>query len=153
MKKADRQARALRLFVQLTRAAEQVAGEVQPLLTDAALTAGQLGVLKALSEDGPLSLRQLGDNLYRSGPNMTTVVDNLERDGLVRRTRSEVDRRVVLVSSTKEGQRRFERAYPSYARSITAIVAGLSSDEQERLTRLCKKLRDGGVERALGPAA
>src|SRR4051794_6288214 len=96
------EAQARQAFVELTRAAECIAAELQPALGEAGLTAGQLGVLEALASEGPMSLRALGARLFRSGPTMTIVVDNLERGGLVRRMRSLEDRRVVLVESTAE---------------------------------------------------
>lgn len=133
--------RALNVFIQLTRAAERIANELQPTLTAERLTAGQLGVLQAIEERGPTSLRELGQRLFRSGPNMTIVVDNLERAGLVRRVRSATDRRVVLVEGTAEGMRRLRRAYPAYLRTIRRFLAALPAGEQVQLAALCDKLR------------
>lgn len=138
---APRGQRAIEVFIQLTRAAERIAAELAPTLTAEKLTAGQLGVLRAISEHGPMSLRALGQRLFRSGPNMTIVVDNLERAGLVRRVRSEADRRVVLVEGTREGARRLSRANPAYVRGIVRFMSALSSTEQAQLATLCEKLR------------
>jgi len=139
---APRGDRALNAFIQLTRAAERIAGELQPALAAERLTAGQLGVLQSIAEQGPTSLRELRQRLFRSGPNMTIVVDNLERAGLVRRVRSSSDRRVVLVEGTAEGMRRLRRAYPAYVRGIRRFMAALSPAEQARLAHLCGKLRE-----------
>lgn len=133
--------RALSAFIQLARAAESVAAEIQPALAESQLTAGQLGVLDALLHGGSMSLRELGQRVFRSAPNMTTVIDNLERARLVRRARSEEDRRVVVVSMTSEGKQRIGQAFPPYARSITEYMSGITQDEQDELTRLCMKLR------------
>ena len=54
-------------------------------LSDHNLTISQFGVLEALYHLGPLSQRQLADKILRSSGNLTMVIDNLERDGLVRR--------------------------------------------------------------------
>jgi len=124
-------------------AAERIAGALQPALAAERLTAGQLGVLQAIAERGPTSLRELGQRLFRSGPNMTIVVDNLERAGLVRRVRSDADRRVVLVEGTKEGVRRLRRAHPAYLLKIRRFLDVLAPAEQAELARLCAKLRAG----------
>jgi len=129
------------VYIQLSRAAEAIAATLQPALAAEGLTAGQLGVLEAIVTQGPMSLRSLGERLFRSPPNMTIVVDNLERDGLARRVRSDTDRRVVLVEITSEGQRRFRRAYPLYGRLITEFIGVLSAGEQARLSALCGRLR------------
>ena len=146
-RRTSEEADALDVFIQLTRAAERVMAELQPALGAERLTAGQLGVLEAIASDGPLSLRELGGRLFRSAPNMTIVVDNLESDGLVRRVRSDTDRRVVLVESTVEGRRRFRRAYPPYQRVIATFMATLAPSERTRLVRLCRKLREQPSER------
>jgi MarR family transcriptional regulator, 2-MHQ and catechol-resistance regulon repressor len=132
---------ALEVFIQLTRASEAIAAELQPALAQDGLTAGQLGVLEAITARGPMSLRELGHRLFRSAPNMTIVVDNLERAGLVRRSRSAEDRRVVLVETTVEGRSRFRRAYPHYRRVIARFVTALALPEQAQLASLCERLR------------
>jgi len=145
------QARALALFVQLARAADAVTAEVQPALVRVELTHGQLGVLELLAGEGPMNLRQIALRLFRSAPNMTIVVDNLERAGLVRRTRDREDRRIVLVTITPDGRERFEDAFPWFAERLAALVGRLSTAEQLRLTRLCAKLRDKSRDVTVAP--
>ncbi len=142
-----REGRALALYEQLTRASDRIGAELQPALGGAGLTSGQLWVLHTIVEDGPTSLRELGARLFRSGPNMTIVVDNLERAALVRRRRSAADRRVVLVESTDEGRRRLHLAFPTYASVITRFMEALSAGEQTQLAALCEKLRAEPVAR------
>jgi|SRR5262245_18318913 len=135
-----RERRALDSFIKLNRAVDSLAARLQPGLAQAGLTSGQLAVLEALLHRGPMSQRELGQKLLRSSPNMTTVIDNLERTGLLRRRRGGKDRRVALVSLTSAGRRRIERAFPAHARRIADLLAALSADEQDELGRLCKKL-------------
>jgi MarR family 2-MHQ and catechol resistance regulon transcriptional repressor len=153
-RRADKRAESmLPVFIQLTRAAEAIAAALQPALTAEGLTVGQLGVLEAVVQRGPLSLRALGQCLFRSPPNMTIVVDNLERAGLARRVRSDADRRIVLVESTAEGLRRFRIAFPAYTRLIARFIGVLSSQEQARLVTLCERLRvRDGEAREVAPS-
>jgi MarR family transcriptional regulator, 2-MHQ and catechol-resistance regulon repressor len=132
--------RALDAYIKLTRAAASVDARLAPGLAEAGLTPTQLGVLEALLHLGPLGQRTLGAKLLSSGGNITTVVDNLERRGLVRRERRDDDRRHVTVHLTTEGRRLIARVFPSHVREIVAAFSALTAAEQEALGRLAKKL-------------
>jgi MarR family 2-MHQ and catechol resistance regulon transcriptional repressor len=106
----------------------------------AGLTHGQFGVLEALIHLGPMSQRELGAKLLRSGSNVTMVLDNLERRGLVRRTRRKDDRRAIEVTLTADGRRLINDLFPKHARRITRLFGVLSSRDQQRLGTLCKTL-------------
>ena len=132
--------RALDAYIKLTRAASSLEARLAARLADAGLTATQLGVLEALLHLGPLGQRALGAKLLSSGGNITTVVDNLERRGLVRRERRDDDRRHVTVHLTSEGRRLIARVFPGHVREIVAALSALTNAEQEALGRLAKKL-------------
>ncbi|MCB9787952.1 MAG: MarR family transcriptional regulator [Deltaproteobacteria bacterium] len=132
--------RALDAYIKLMRAANTVNRAIKGGVAEAGLTTTQLGVLEALYHLGPMCQRALGEKLLVSGGNVTTVVDNLERDGMVRRERSEVDRRYVTVHLTDAGRERIGTFFPHHAEQIRQAMAALSPDEQDALQRLCKKL-------------
>src|SRR5258705_13348158 len=87
------------------RAADSVTARLDPLMRAADLTVGQFGTLEALLHLGPLCQRDLGRKLLRSGGNITVVVGNLARRGLVRRERRADDRRFITVTLTDKGRR------------------------------------------------
>jgi MarR family 2-MHQ and catechol resistance regulon transcriptional repressor len=132
--------RALDAYIKLTRAVSSLGARLGPGLAAAGLTPTQLGVLEALLHLGPLGQRVLGDKLLMSGGNITTVVDNLERRGLVRRERSSDDRRNVTVHLTAEGRQLISKAFPGHVRAIVEAFSALTAAEQETLGRLAKKL-------------
>ncbi len=132
--------RALNAYIKLTRATSSVGARLVRRLADHGLTATQLGVLEALLHLGPLGQRGLGEKLLMSGANITTVVDNLERRGLVRRERSEDDRRNVTVHLTTGGRRLITKVFPGHAASIAEAFSVLTAAEQDELARLAKKL-------------
>ncbi len=138
--------RVLNAFIKLTRATKSVQARAERQLHAAGLTESQFGVLEALLHLGPLCGKSLGEKLLSSGPNVTTVVDNLERRGLVRRVRDSADRRFVTVHLTDEGRALVERVLPAHVEALVASFAGLSPAEQEELDALCKKL---GIHAAL----
>ena len=131
---------ALRAYVKLLRAGKAVLARVEPRLAAAGLTPTQLGVLEAILHKGPLTQRELGRKVLTSAGNMTDVVDKLEGRGLVRRTRSPRDRRIVSVTLTQPGRALIEALFPLHARDIAAAMAGLSGEEQQALGSLLRKL-------------
>ena len=132
--------RALRAYVKLLRATESITGRLNARLVENGLTWSQFGALEALLHLGPLCQRDLGEKLLKSTGNITMVVDNLEKRGLVRRERSTEDRRYITVHLTDAGREIIERVFPEHARALTAEMNVLTAEEQEELARLCRKL-------------
>jgi len=136
----ERIGEALRAYVKLLRAGKAVLARVEPRLAAAGLTPTQLGVLEAILHKGPLTQRELGRKVLTSAGNMTDVVDKLEARGLVCRTRSPHDRRIVSVTLTPAGQALIESLFPRHARDIAAAMGGLSCEELQLLGALLRKL-------------
>jgi len=132
--------RALNAFIKLMRATDSVSAELTRQIGEAGLTMGQFGVLESLLHLGPMCLGDLGTKLLRSGSNLTTVVGNLEKQGLVRRTPRATDRRVVDVDLTPKGRRMIAGLFPAHARRITRIFSTLSATQQRQLGDLCRTL-------------
>lgn len=104
------------------------------------LTPGQYALAALLAAEGPLPLKQAAVKLGVAPGNVTVVVDNLARDGLVEKRRDAGDRRITHACLTPEGQARLAALAPAYAEALAALASGLTLDEQEILTRLLKKL-------------
>jgi MarR family 2-MHQ and catechol resistance regulon transcriptional repressor len=132
--------RALDVYIKLMRAAHAVSGRIHAHLKEDGLTTGQFAVLEALAHLGPLSQRDLCAKLLTSGGNLTLVVKNLERRGLVRRSRPAHNRRLMMVELTPAGRRLVDAVFPRHARAVVADFAVLPADEQEMLARLLRKL-------------
>ena len=139
-KGSARETRALDTFIKLTRAMETLGLRLQRHLASLEITPPQLAVLEALLHRGPMSQGELGRKLLRSNPNMTALLDTLERHGWIQRARSPEDRRVVVVSLSPPGRRIIEKVFPAHAAHLTALLGVLSAEEQEALGALCKKL-------------
>lgn len=132
--------RALNAFIKLLRAAHWLSRSADRTREAVGLTEAQFGVLEALLHVGPSAQTTLADKLLTSTSNLTVVLDNLERDGLITRQRSLEDRRQRLVRLSKEGRKLIERIFPSHVTRITEAMSVLSPEEQEELGRLCRKL-------------
>ena len=146
-KGSQRDVVALDAFVKLVRAADTVTGRLYgPMQSEHGITESQLGVLEALYHLGPMAQTQLCGKILKSGSNLTTVVDNLERRGWVRRERDSADRRVQVVHLTAAGKRTIEHAFPDHVARIAELLCTLTRDEQKQLGRLCRKLGLGCAE-------
>jgi len=132
--------RALDAYIKLMRAAESVAGSRGPMLAEEGLTLTQFGVLEALYHLGPLPHCELGRKLLKSGGNITVVVDNLEKRGLVSRKRHDEDRRLVTVHLTSAGRRLIAGVFPLHVEAIVQDMGALTASEQETLSRLCRRV-------------
>lgn len=133
---------ALDAYIKLMRAAESVTTRAH-LVLPAGVTITQFAALEALLHRGPLFQSELAGKLLKSTGNLTLVVDNLERDGLVSRERDETDRRFIRVALTTKGRKFISTLFPKVAASLTREFAALSAAEQATLAQLCRKLGRG----------
>jgi len=141
MKPADKPTyRALNTYTKLMRSAETVTSRVSRAMLAADLTISQFGVLEALHHKGPLCQRDIAAKILKSTGNITMVIDNLEKRGLVRRERDSQDRRYLTVFLTDAGTTLIAKVFAGVEASIVKEMAALSKEEQELLGNLCKKL-------------
>jgi len=138
--------RVLDTFIKLTRCTNSLFARLAERNTIGDLTYSQFAVLEALYHLGPLTQSEVSQKVLKSGSNMTTVIDNLERDGLVRRERDTNDRRVIHVHLTEAGSSRIEAVFPEHVAALVEEFSALSASEQEMLGRLCKKLGTGNLQ-------
>ncbi|MBP6737258.1 MAG: MarR family transcriptional regulator [Rhodobacteraceae bacterium] len=134
--------RRLKMWIRLlgvTRAAE---GELREFLrVKHETTLPRFDVLAALwrRRDG-VTMSELSRMLLVSNGNATAVVDRLEKDGLVRRTPSEADRRTVFVALTAEGLAQFEGLAAEHEAEVDRLFAGLSETDLDTLTDILKRM-------------
>ncbi len=134
------EADAIHAYLRLTLAAEHAQEHIQRMLRPYGLTPGQIAVLQLLYREGPLQHGQIGPAVSRSSGNVTTVVDNLVRRGLVTRERSNQDRRVVHVNLTELGRETTSKILPGYSGEVQEIMRGLDRDQLSALSMLCDQL-------------
>jgi MarR family transcriptional regulator, organic hydroperoxide resistance regulator len=94
-----------RLFVALLETADDLGQEAEQLIKSGGLTAAQHNVLRILRGARPLGLacRSIGDRMISHDPDMTRLLDRLEKRGLITRKRQNDDRRVVKTHITPQG--------------------------------------------------
>ncbi|HET9982732.1 MAG TPA: MarR family transcriptional regulator [Longimicrobiales bacterium] len=93
------------VFLALQRLASELSQGVAELLKPSGLSAAQYNVLRILrgAGDAGLACGEIAGRLIARDPDMTRLLDRLERQGLVARGRSAEDRRVVMARITDQG--------------------------------------------------
>ena len=135
--------RILDTFIKLTRCTNSLLARLAERNSIGELTYSQFAVLEALYHIGPMSAGEVSQKILKSGGNLTLVIDNLERDGLVRRERDGKDRRVIHVHLTEAGKRKVEAVLPGHVAALVDEFKVLSAGEQKTLGELCRKLGRG----------
>lgn len=135
--------RTLDTFIKLTRCTNSLLARLAARQTVGDLTYSQFAVLESLYHLGHMTQGEVSAKVLKSSSNMTTVIDNLERDGLVRRERNANDRRVIHVHLTEAGKGKVEAVLPGHVAALVEEFKVLSASEQETLGELCKKLGRG----------
>lgn len=135
-----RERRALDAFIKIRRATNTLQARLAPSYARHGLTESQFATLEVLYYLGPLCQRDIARKILKSGGNLTMVIDNLEKSGLVRRRTSKEDRREKVVELTTKGQGLITEIFPQHAHDIADLFSSLSAREQDELARLCRKL-------------
>ncbi len=94
-----------RIFLALLKAADALGQEAEQLTRTAQLTGTQYNVLRILRGAGPagLACRGIGDRMITHDPDITRLLDRMEKRGLITRERQKDDRRVVKTRITPRG--------------------------------------------------
>lgn len=87
-----------------------------------------------------VTMSELSRMLLVSNGNATTVVDRLERDGAVRRSPSEDDRRTVFVALTPAGLVQFEGLAAAHEAEVSRVFAAVSEGDLDVLTDILKRM-------------
>jgi MarR family 2-MHQ and catechol resistance regulon transcriptional repressor len=132
--------RSLNTYTKLMRAAESVTSRVHRVLAAPKLTISQFGVLEALHHKGPLCQKDIAAKILKSTGNITLVIDNLEKLGLVKRVRGSEDRRYLTIHLTETGTALIAKVFTDVEAAIVAEFVALTEEEQKILGNLCKKL-------------
>ena len=106
------------------------------------LTLSQVATMRLLQEarSGTLSMGQIARELGVSLPTTSSLIDRLNREGLVARVVNDRDRRVVLVRLTREGTSVIQRMLRLLTDLLTRLLADLSEAEQESLAQAVERV-------------
>lgn len=118
------------------------------LTLDARLEAVELSAAKlwaliwTVQADAPPSLTQLAECMRSAKSNITTLIDRLEKDGLVRRVHDTGDRRSIQVEITPLGRERYAAGMAVFEQVNAELRALLDGDDLTELERLLRTINE-----------
>lgn len=132
----DADLEALRASFDLIRAATRLTQQLESeVLREAGFSMAGFRAMFCVWATGELEPRDIAHLSGLSRAAVSSVLNTLERDGLVERFRESTDRRLVTVRLTDEGTRRLEAAYAHQNRLEQEFFGVLSDADRARLTR------------------
>ena len=138
-------ARAEEAAANLHRTSAVLSNELAQILKRSGLSGVQFNILRILrgAGEGGLPVGEIGARLVSPVPDVTRLIERLERDGLVTRRRSAEDGRVVQVTMRARGLRVLEAIGPDVRAAQVRQFAVLSEADLAQLIDLLERLREG----------
>lgn len=130
------------ILIALRRIIRAVDLHSKKLVKETGLTAPQLVVLQTLLRTGPLKPSTLSREISLSQPTVTAILDRLEKADLIRRARSETDRRAVLTELTEHGHKAASSAPELLQAGFLGSFRKLPSWEQHMLIAALQRISD-----------
>ena len=104
------------------------------------VTVSQYDVLMVLYHNGDLKVGDIMEKTLTTPGNITVVINNLERDGLVKRIRDTEDKRAINISITDKGINIIKKIIPKHTEIINKILNGLDVKEKIILQDILDKM-------------
>jgi len=139
-KGTTREIKSLNAFINLLRATNSLEARLSKNLDKFNLTTSQFGVLEALYHLGPMSQKEIGKKILKSGGNITKVVDNLEKKSLLIREKNQKDRRFYNIKLTQNGKALIEKIFPDHVKEIVTEFEILTDSELIELRKITRYL-------------
>jgi DNA-binding MarR family transcriptional regulator len=108
------------------------------------ITTEQWGIIRHLWEEEGLSQREIGEKAGKDRPNITRMLDSLEKKRIIFRQPDPRDRRKYCIYLTKEGRQLHERLFPLVQNQRERVTQNLSPEEvdflKNTLTKICQNI-------------
>lgn len=130
----------LKLLIALARTNQEIIKRQIPFIRANGLTLTQFGVLELLYHKGSLRICEIIEKTLSTGGNMTVVINNLHKVGLIERTLDPHDKRAFLINITPKGDDLISKIFPRHLENLELILDGLDEEEKSNLILLLKGL-------------
>ena len=140
--------RALRIWLRLLTCTQLIEKRVRGGLREQFATTLPRFDLMAQLERHPegLKMNELSRLLMVTGGNITAIVDQVEKEGLVGRLEEPADRRAFRIRLTRQGDKTFAEMARAHEEWVVELLAGLPKREQDELLKLLAKVKSHAVE-------
>lgn len=133
----------LSTLITFTRAEHTIHKKELQTIKESGLTTAQFGVLEVLYNKGDLKIFEIMEKILTTSGNITVVIKNLEKDGLVKKNSDPEDKRSTIISITDKGKKIIEDILPKHIENISDIFSVLTEEEQISLKNILKKFKNG----------
>ncbi|HJY76018.1 MAG TPA: MarR family transcriptional regulator [Burkholderiales bacterium] len=142
--------RALRVWLRLLTCTQLIERRVRSRLRERfATTLPRFDLMAQLERHAEgLKMSELSRLLMVTGGNVTAIVDQLEKEGLVERLEEPADRRAFRIRLTRAGEKSFAEMARAHEEWVVELLAGMSRRDQDELLKLLAKLKQHAVEAA-----
>ncbi len=113
---------------QLSRTTRKISQLLASRFETFGITPEQYSVLQRLAEQDGVTQKELATRAEKDQTNVTRILDQLERKGLIVRKPNEGDRRSFLVHGTEKGRRLAAELAPVERKTIDGLLDGLPDD-------------------------
>ena len=140
--------RALRIWLRPLTCTQLIERQVRTRLRESFGTTLPRFDLMAQLERHPegLKMNALSRLLMVTGGNVTAIVDQLEKEGLVERLEEPADRRAFRIRLTRAGEKSFAEMARAHEEWVVELLAGMSRREQDELLKLLAKVKQHAAE-------
>ena len=125
-------------ILQLRKVQDKTMGDFIAALDSLSLQ--ELNILNVIGDHGPCIMREIAQHAAVSLSSVTVIVDKLAKEGLVKRIRSETDRRIVQGRLTIEGQKIYAVQIQHMQGVICRMLEPLTVKEREALLTIFAKI-------------
>ena len=130
------------LYLELLRTTDQLSRRLAPVLKSEDLSSNQYNVLRILrGAPQGLPCGEIGNRMITRDPDITRLLDRLEKRSLIERWRETKDRRVVQARITQEGLDLLTRLDDPVQSAHRRELGHLGSERQHQLTKLLQASR------------
>lgn len=137
----ERTDRSMQTWIQILRAFQKIRAKELKYINASGLSMNQFEVLEVLYHRGDLNIGAITKLIESTPGNVTVVVKNLIRDGLINTLPSSEDSRVRIVSITEKGKELIGGMFPQHASNLQSYFDVLSDEELIALYDLLRKLQ------------
>jgi len=132
---------SMKTWMQVFRTYNKIRAKELVYIQSFDLTMHQFQVLEVLYHRGNLNIGSITKLTMSTPGNITVVVKNLKRDGLIVSLQDESDKRASILSITQKGKDIIEKLFPQHAKNFEEYFKVLDKEELETLYTLLKKVQ------------
>jgi len=132
------------VFLNIQRTADVMMQEVTDVLRPFGLSPTQYNILRILrgAGDTGVTCKDIGARMITRDPDITRLLDRLERRNLLTRNRAKEDRRFVAIRITEEGRALLQELDQPIAAKQIALMRHLNQQEMNETIEMLERIRD-----------